>query len=107
MKKILYPSKSQRNRSLGLFQAGSLASAQGNLVDMKAAKAAVRFNRQVHSGDIRRQQIIKATAHRRKQWWKYRHHWKMVAINGFAGKLHPHISGRVEFPNGDIRWVRS
>jgi hypothetical protein len=107
MKKILVPSRSQRNLSLGLFQAESLGSVQSaEKVDMVVAKVAVRHNRWIKTGEFRQIQTAKAKARRLKSWWKYRRYWKSVRIGSRSGKLHPNVWDRVEFPDGSIGWLK-
>lgn len=107
MKKIFVPSRSQRNLSLGLFQANSLGSIQQptEKVDMGTAKAAVRYNRRVRSGEIRQEMAVKAKVRRLKSWWKYRQNWRSARVGDRSGKQHPHIRGRVEFPDGTVGWL--
>jgi hypothetical protein len=107
MKKIFAPSKSQRNHASGLFTAGSLGSAQtgSKKVDVEVAKAAIRFNRRVHSREVRDDRAEKARLRRLQQWWKYRENWRSVVVGERKGKLNPHLKRLVEFPDGAKVWL--
>lgn len=100
--KLLAPSKSQRNRSLGLFKAESLGSAQfsgGKPVDMAKAKATIRRNRLANSREGAELEKAKENLRKTRQWWKYRLNWKMVRVGDRVGKLNPRINW-VEFRDG-------
>lgn len=78
---------------------------------MKAAKAAVRHNRKIHSDGYWKAQEQaereKKKAMAVKAWWRHRRTWKSVRIGNRVGKLCPGYGWRgwVEFPDGSQQWI--
>ncbi|MCX6718760.1 MAG: hypothetical protein NTZ38_00025 [Candidatus Taylorbacteria bacterium] len=100
------PLKSHRNLSLGLYRAESLGSTiSTKKVDMAAAKAVIRQNRQIRLSGPQQIRAAKNKARQLKNWWNYRRFWKSVRIGNRSGKLHPDHRNRVEFPDGSIEWL--
>ncbi len=97
-----------------MFQAGTIRElAYGRrTVDMEAAKAGIRMQRRMLSGELQRaereKEAQKKKLRRVKAWWYTRRQWRSMRVGNRIGKISPHYHGAtcfVEFPDGDCAYV--